>query len=144
MKYRYSNYYVGKKDKQYLLNPTKNNVIRLPEETTSSRTQYEFQNTTQIRKNQKIVRTIGRSEAKIYPKKKQPIIQQPKFILFSCPSCKRNSSLEFDKLWFVKTVNLLIKNRSIKLTKKVLGQDQYFSTRLPYARTKGEKFYILW
>ena len=58
MKYLNGNYYVEVKDYRYNLHPTEKMKLRLRDEPTSLRTQYQVQNETQIRKNQKLSRII--------------------------------------------------------------------------------------
>ena len=81
-------YYVEVKDHGYRIHPTENIILRKRDPPTSLRTQYQVQNETQIRRNQKVVENIGQLEVKNCPKDKQPIIQQPKFQTPNCPSCK--------------------------------------------------------
>ena len=81
---------------------------------TSLRTQYQVKNETQIKKNQKVIKNDNDElVVKNYPKSKQPIIQQRKGNLPSCPSCKRNNWLEFDKSYNCKNCEYLI-NRNIR------------------------------
>ena len=99
-------------------------------------TQYRVQNETQIRKNQKVVQNNGKLEVKSYPKNKRPIVQQPKFKPPSYPSCKQNMWLEIDKGYYCKNCEYNNNKQKHQLDKKVLRQDQYFPTRLPYANQK--------
>ena len=93
MKYLDDQYFVEVKDHRYKTHPLENIILRLKDPPKSLRTQYQVQNDTQIRKNQKVIKNENYElEVKQYPKSKQPIIQQPK-----CPSCKRSIWLEFDK-----------------------------------------------
>ena len=88
MKYLYGNgnYYVEVKDKRYLIHPTENIILRKRDPPIPLRTQYQVQNETQIRKNQKVIKDNNDELiVKNYPKKKQPIQQQPKFNLPNCP-----------------------------------------------------------
>ena len=74
---------------------------------------------------------------KNYPKKKQPIIQQqPNFKPPNCPSCKQKNWLEFDKGYYCKNWEKIIHKQKHQIDKKVHRQDNYFSTRLPYANKK--------
>ena len=93
MKYLNGEYYVEVKDHSYKIYPTENIILRKRDPPTSLRTQYQVQNETQIRRNQKVIKNdndelIVRNYHKI---KKQPIIQQPKFKPPSCPTCKQNN-----------------------------------------------------
>ena len=51
-----SNYYVEVKDHRYKIHPTENIILRRRDEPKSLRTQYQVQNETQIRKNQKVIK----------------------------------------------------------------------------------------
>ena len=105
------------------------------------RTQYQVQNQTKIRRNQKIVKNDDQLIVKNYPKnKKQPIQQQPK--LPNCPSCKRNNWLEFDKSYYCKNCEYIINKQKHQIDKNVLRQDRDFSTRLNYASKKIREIFI--
>ena len=97
------------------------------------RTQYQIQNNTQIRRNQKVIRDDNNElVVKNDPKKKQPIIQQHS----NCPNCKRNNWLEFDKVYYCQNCEHTIHKQKHRIGKKVRRQDHHFSTRLPYANKK--------
>ena len=53
-----------------------------------------------------------------------------------CPSCKRNNWLEFDKVYYCQNCEYIINKQKQQVDKKVLRQNQYLSTRLPYANKK--------
>ena len=91
MKYLDGNYYVEVKDHRYKIHPTENIILRKRDEPKSLRTQYQVQNETRIRKNQKVIKNDDdQLIVKNYPRnKKQPIIQQRK--LPNCPYCKQNN-----------------------------------------------------
>ena len=55
MKFFDGNYYVEAKDHRYRIHPTKNIILRKRDEPKSLRTQYQVQNETQIRRNQKVI-----------------------------------------------------------------------------------------
>ena len=55
MKYLNGQYYVEVKHQRYKFHPTGNIILRLRDEPKSLRTQYQVQNETQIRKNQKVI-----------------------------------------------------------------------------------------
>ena len=98
MKYLNGEYYVAVKDHRYKLHPTENVILRKRNPPTSLRTQYQVQNETRVKRNQKVIRNDNNHlVVKNYPKYKQPIIQQQKFKPPNCPNCKRNNWLEFDK-----------------------------------------------
>ena len=136
MKYLNGNYYVEAKDHRYKIHPTEIIIFRKRDPPSSLRTQYQVQNNTQIRKNQKVVENNGKLEVKTYPKNKQPIIQQQKSKLPNCPSCKRNNWLEFDKGYYCKNCEYIINKQKHQIDKSVLRQDRNFSTRLNYANKK--------
>ena len=90
MKYLNGEYYVEVKDHRYKIHPTENIILRKRDEPKSLRTQYQVQNEAQIRKNQKVIKNDNNElVVKIYPKNKQPFIQQQKFKPPNCPSCKQ-------------------------------------------------------
>ena len=62
MKYVNGRYYVEGEDHRYRNHPAERNILRLREELKSLRTQYQVQNDTQIRKNQKGFENNGRLE----------------------------------------------------------------------------------
>ena len=137
MKYLNGEYYVEVKDDRYKIHPTGKIILRKRDEPKSLRTQYQVQNETQIRRNQKVIKNdndelIVRS----YPKHKQPIIHQQKFKPPNCPSCKENNWLEFDKGYYCRNCEYIINKQKHQIDKKVLIQDHNFSTRLAYANKK--------
>ena len=71
MNYLNDQYYLEVKDHRYKNHPTENIILRLREEPKSLRTQYQVQNDTQMRKNQKVIKN-DKDEliVKNYPKKK--------------------------------------------------------------------------
>ena len=79
---------------------------------------------------------------KNYPKIKQSFIQQPKFNLPNCPSCKRNDWLEFDKSYYCKNCEYKINKQKHQIDKKVLWQERDFSTRLNYANKKIREIWM--
>ena len=64
-------YDVEVKDRRYKIHPTENNILRKRDPPTSLRTQYQVQNETQIRRNQKVVENNGKLEVKNYLKNNQ-------------------------------------------------------------------------
>ena len=136
-------YYVEVKDHRYKIHPTENIILRKRDPPTSLRTQYQVQNETQIRKNQKIVRNDNNElVVKNYPKKKQTNQQQQKFKLPDCPSCKRNILLEFDKGYYCQNCEYIINKQKHQIDKQIRRQDHDFSSRLPYANKKIREIYI--
>ena len=136
MKHLNGRYFVEVKDHRYKIHPTENIFLRLRDEPKSPRTQYQIQNETKIRRNQKVIKNDNdQLVVKNYPKNKQPIIQQqPK--LPNCPSCKRKNWLDFDKSYYCKNCEYIINKQKHQLHKKVFRQDRGFSTRLNYANKK--------
>ena len=144
MKYLDGNYYVEVKDHRYKIHPTENIILRKRDEPKSLRTQYQVQNETQIRRNQKVIKNDNdQLVVKNYPKNKnnQPIIQK-QLKLPNCPSCKQNNWLEFDKGYYCKNCEYIINKQKHQIDKNVLRQDRDFSTRLNYANKKISEIYI--
>ena len=89
MKYLNGENYVEVKDHPYKIHPTENIILRKRDEPKPLRAQYQVQNETQIRKNQKVVKNDNDELiVKDYTKNKQPTQQQPKFKPTNCLSCK--------------------------------------------------------
>ena len=133
MKYLNGEYYVEVKDHRYKIHPTEDIILCKRDEPKSLRTQYQVQNETQIRKNQKVVENNGKLEVKNYPKNKQPNIQQQKFKPPNCPSCKQNNWLEFDKGYYCRNCEYIINKQRHQIDKKIRRQDRDLSNRLNYA-----------
>ena len=128
--------YVEVKDHRYKIHPTENIILRKRDPPTSLKTQYQVQNQTKIRRNQKVIKNDkDQLVVKNYPKNKnkQPIIQEQ---LPNCPSCKRNYWLEVDKSYYCKNCEYIISKRRHQIGKKVLRQDRDFSSRLNYGNKK--------
>ena len=119
MKYLNGQYYVEVKDHRYKIHPRENIIIGLRDEPKSLRTQYQVQNETQIKRNQKVIQNDNdQLLVKIYLKNKQPIIQQSKFNLPNCPSCKGNNWLEFDKGYYCKNCEYTINKQRHQIDKQ--------------------------
>ena len=143
MKYLNGEYYIEVKDHRYKIHPTENIILRKRDEPKSLRTQYQVQNETQIRRNQKVIKNDDdQLIVKNYPKNKQPIIQQQKFKLPNCPSCKQNTWLEFDKGYYCTNCEYIINKQKHEIDKKIRRQSHDFSTRLSYANKKIREIYI--
>ena len=70
MKNLNGNYYVEVKNHRYKIHPTGNIILRKRDQPKSLRTQYQVQNETQIRRNQKVIKNDNDQLAvKNYPKK---------------------------------------------------------------------------
>ena len=126
MKYLNGNYYVEVKDHRYKIHPTEKIILRKRDPPTSLRTQYQVQNETQVRRNQKVIKKDNEQlVVKNYPKNKnkQQIIQKQ---LANCPSCKRNNWLEFGKGYYCKNCEYSINKQRHQIDKKVLRQDRDF------------------
>ena len=137
MKYLNGEYYVEVKDHRYKIHPTENNIFRKRNPPTTLGTQYQVQNETQIRRNQKVIKNENdQLIVKNYSKNKQPIIQQQKFKPPNCPSCKQNIWLEFDKGYYCTNCEYIINKQKHQIDKKVIRQDHDFSSRLNYANKK--------
>ena len=142
MKYLDGNYYVEVKDYRYKIHPTENIILRKRDPPTSLRTQYQVQNETKIRRNQKVIKNDNdQLVVKNYPKNinKQSIIQKQ---LPNCPSCKQNTWLEFDKGWYCRNCEYIINKQKHQIDKNVRRQDRDFSTRINYANKKIREIYI--
>ena len=139
MKYLNGEYFVEVKDHRYKKHPTENIILRKRDPPSSLRTQYQVQNETQIRRNQKVIKNDNDElVVKNYPKNKQPIIQQ----LPNCPSCKQNNWIEFIKGYYCTICEYIINKQKHQIDKNVRRQDRDFSTRLNYANKKIREIYI--
>ena len=77
-----------------------------------------------MRKNQKVIKNDNiELLVKIYPKNKQPIVQQQ---LPNCPSCKRNNWSEFDKGYYCKNCENIINKQKHQIDKKFLDKIMIF------------------
>ena len=133
MKYLNDEFYVEVNDHRYKFHPTENIILRERNPPTSLRTQYQVKNETQIRKNQKVIKNDNDElVVKNYPKNKQQVVQQPKFNLPSCPICKQNNWLEFDKSYYCKNCKYIINKQKHHFVKRVPRQDHDFLTRINY------------
>ena len=137
MNYLNGEYYAGMKDHRYRIHPTEKITLRKRDPPNSLRTQYQVQKETQIRRNQKVVKNKNDElVVKVYPKNKQPIIQQRKINLPSCPSCKRNIWIQFDKGYYCKNFEFIINKQKHQIDKNFRWKSHSFSTRLNYASKK--------
>ena len=118
MKYLNGECYVEVNDHRYEIHPPENIILRKRDPPQSLRTQFQVQNETRIKKNQKVVGDNGELEVKNYPKNKQPIKQQTKFKPPDCPSCKQNNWLEFDKGYSCKNCEYIINKQKHQIDKK--------------------------
>ena len=142
MKYLNGENYVEVKDHRYKIHPTENIILRKRDPPKSLRTQNQVQNETQIRRNQKVIKNYNdQLEVKVYPKNKnkQLIIRKQ---LPSCPSCKRNNWLEFDKGFYCHNCEYIINKQKHLIDKNFLRQDHIFSTRLNYANKKIREIWM--
>ena len=143
MKYLNGEYYVEVRDHRYKIHPTENIILRKRDEPKSLRTQYQVQNETLIRRNQKVIKNDNdQLIAKNYPKNEQPIIQQQKFKPPNRPSCKQNTWLEFDKGYYCKNCEYIINKQRHQIDKQVRRQDKDFSSRLNYANKKIREIWM--
>ena len=140
MKYLNGENYVEVKDHRYKIHPTENIILRKRNPPTSLRTQYQVQNETQIRRNQRVIKNDNdQLIVKNYPKNKQ---QHREIKLPNCPSCKQNNWLEFDKGYYCTNCEYIINKQKHQIEKKLLRQDRDFSNRLNYANKKIREIYI--
>ena len=143
MKYLNGEFYVEVKDHRYKIHPTENIILRKRDPPSSLRTQYQVQNETQIRRNQKVIKNDNdQLVVKNYPKNKQSIIQQQKFKPPNCPSCKQNNWLEFDKGYYCTNCEYIINKQKHQIDKKIRRQDRDISSRLNYSNKKILEIYI--
>ena len=128
MKYLEGKYYVEVKDHRYKIHPTENFIIRKLDPPSSLRTQYQVQNETKIRRNQKGNKTENDELiVESYTKSKQVFIQQqPKFKPPNCPSCKQNFWLEFDKEYFCQNCENVINEQRHQIDKNFLDKINIF------------------
>ena len=109
MKYLNGENYVEVRDHRYKIHPTENIILRKRDPPTSLRTQYQVQNETKIRRNQKaIINDNDELLVKNYTKKKKnkkPNIQQRST---NCPTCERNNWLEFVKGYYCTNCEYII------------------------------------
>ena len=96
----------------------------------------------EIRKQKAIKNDNDQLLVKYYPENKQPKIQQPKFNLPNCPSCKRNIWLEIDEGYYCENCKHIINKQKHQIDKKVLRQDQDFSTIINYANKKIREIWM--
>ena len=134
-------YYVEVKDHRYKIHPTENIILRKRDEPKSLKIQYQVQNETKIRRNQKVIKNDNdQLVVKNYHRKKQPIIQQQKLKPPNCPTCKQNDWLGFDNGYYCTNSEYIINKQKHQIDKNVLRQDRDFSTRLNYANKRLEKY----
>ena len=92
MKYIDCQFYVEVKDHRYRNHATESNNSRKRNPPQSLRPQYQVQNETQFRRNEKVIQyNNNEKRLKIILKNKQPIIHQPKPKPSTCPRSKRNN-----------------------------------------------------
>ena len=145
MKYLDGDYYVELKDHRYKIHQTENIILRKRNPPTSLRTQYQVQNETHIRKNEKVIRNDNDELiVKNYPKKKQPTQQQPKFKLPNCPRCKRNNWLEFNKGFYCQNCEYIIDKPKHQIDRKFVDKIRFFLVDYLMLIKRLEKSVILW
>ena len=137
MKYLNGEFYVEVKSYRYKIHPTEKTILRKQVEPKSLRTQYQVQNGTQIRRNQKVIKNDNDElTVKNHSRNKQPIQQQQKLKPPNCPSCKRNIRSKFDKSYKCRNCEYKIDKQKHQIDKNVRRQDHNLSIRLPYADRK--------
>ena len=136
-------YYVEVKDHRYKIHPTENIILRKRCPPISLRTQYQVQNETKIRRNQKVIKNDNNQLiVKNYPRNKQPIQQQQNFKPPDCPSCERKTWLEFNGGYFCQICDYIINKQKLQINENVLRQSRDLSNRLNYVNTKIRQIYI--
>ena len=119
--------YVEVKDHRYKIPPTENLILRKRDPPKSSRTQYQVQSETRIRKNQKVVKNDKNELVfKNYPENNKPKIQQPEVNPPNCPSCKQNNWVKFGSGYYCTNCEHIIDKKKHQIDKKVLEQDHFF------------------
>ena len=142
MKYLDGNYYVEVKDHRYKIHSTENIILRKRDPPTSLRTQYQVQNETLIRKNQKVIKNDNiQLVVKNYPKNKNKQLKIQKQ-LPNCPTFKQKNWLEFDKSFYCTNCEYIINKQKHQIDKKIRRQDPDFSSRSNYANKKILEIYI--
>ena len=127
MKYLNGEYNVEVKDHRYRIHPTEVIILGKRDPPTPFRIQYQVQNETQIRRNQKIIKNDNdQSIVKNYPTNKQPNIQQQKINLLPSPSCKQINLLEFDKGYYCKNCEYIINKQRHQIDKMFLDKVEIF------------------
>ena len=122
MKYLNGYYHIKVRDKRFNIHPTEDITIRKREPSKSLRTQYQEQKKTKLEKSGKVEKVNEELELKPYNSKqkaKTNIVKNQKFILQGCPSCKRNTWVNFDQGFCSKVRENVIdkqKHQSIKCT----------------------------
>ena len=144
MNYLNGEYYVELKDHRYKTHPTENIILPKRDPPKSLRTQYQVQNETQIRRNEKVIKNNNNQlVVKNYPKNnKNSISQQQNFKQPKCPSCKRNNWLEFDRGYYCRNCEYIINKQKHQIDKSVRRQERVFSTGLNYANKKIREIFI--
>ena len=127
MEYLDNNYYAEVKDHRYRIHPTEKIILRLRDKPKSLRTQYQVQNETQIRRNQKVIKNENdQLIVKNYVINNQPNSQQPKFKPPNCPICKQNNWLEFDKCYYCNNCEFIINKQRQQIDKKFSDKIENF------------------
>ena len=108
------------KDHRYKIQTTENIILRKRDEPKSLRIQYQVQNETKIRRNQKVFKNDNDELiVKYYPKNKQPIIQHlPNIKPPNCSSCKQNIWLDFNKGYYCQNCEYIINKQKHQIGKK--------------------------
>ena len=94
-----------------------------------------------MRKNQKVVEINGKLEVKNYPRNEKPITHLKLNHLIVLFVNKTIGSILIEVI-FVRIVNILIMNKSIKMIKKFHRQNHNFSITLPYANKKIREIWM--
>ena len=140
MKYLNGECFVEFRDRRYRIHPTENNILRKRGPPISLRTQYQVQNETKTRRNQKIIKNDNDELiVKNYPKIKQPINQQQ---LPICPSCDKIIWFEFDKGYYCKNGEFNFNKQKHQIDQKVLRIYRGFSNRLNFANKKRREIWM--
>ena len=144
MKFSKDRYYVEVTAKRYRNYPSENDILGLQDPPKSLRTQNQVQNEAQIRKNQNVFKKTIDDLIVIFILKINNYLFNNKNLNHQIVLvAKGKHGLNLIRVGVVKIVNIILRNRSNKLTKTVPRQDHCFSTKLAYGKKRVEKYFIL-
>ena len=80
----------------------------------------------------------------LIPKTKNHFFEKPKSNLPNYPCRKQNIWVENTLGYYCPGCEIIINKQNHQIDEKVLRQNRYFSTRLPYANKKSREIFLLW
>ena len=120
-------WYVKVKDEQYIFHPDQNKILRKCKEPKSLRTYFQVLNRTNNRRIQKVIKIDNDDfEVKIYPKKKEPVIEEAKIFLPNCPSSRQNYSVELDRCYQCQYCDFIVNRQKHQIDKMYLDMIKTF------------------